>query len=349
MNKKFQFNQSFQLESGVALPGIKICYSDYGSQSANKVIWVCHALSGSSQVLDWWPGLFGENRLFDPNEYRIICANVVGSCYGSTGPGELESPTQFPLVTIKDFVKAHALLADHLKLNKIDILIGASLGGQQAVEWAITEPFRFDKLVLIATNAVHSPYARAFNEVQRLALEADITYGLKSGGEAGLKAARAIAMLSYRSYSDFDLKQGETVNKTDDYKAASYVRYQGEKFTARFNPYSYHVLSKAMDSHDILRGRAGTYQSVLSTITAKTLVIGIDSDALFPLAEQRLLAEAIPGAEFGVIESPHGHDSFLIDYGKLEHLISEFLHNNFRNFKGTQLKKTPLINQSTGE
>jgi homoserine O-acetyltransferase/O-succinyltransferase len=342
MKNLFQFNQPFTLESGRQLDGLKITYSDYGSKTAKRVIWVCHAMSGSSEVLEWWPGLFGHGQLFDPADQRIICANIIGSCYGSTGPAELDDPAQFPLITIKDLANAHALLADDLGLQKIDVLIGASLGGQQAIEWSLLQPHRFEKLILIATNAVHSPYARAFNEVQRLAIEADITYGLKNGGEAGLKAARAIAMISYRSYTDFNLKQNETANKMDDYKAASYVRYQGQKFIERFNPYSYYVLTKAMDSHDIQRGRAGSYEEILSHVKSRTLVIGIDSDSLFPLHEQRLLAGAIPNAHLGVIKSPHGHDSFLIDYEKLQNFISEFLFNEFKTYRCTQLKKTYL-------
>jgi homoserine O-acetyltransferase/O-succinyltransferase len=342
MKKLFQSNQPFILESGQELEGLKITYSDYGSKNAKRVIWACHAMSGSSEVLEWWPGLFGHGQLFDPADYRIVCANILGSCYGSTGPTELENPSQFPLITIKDIAKAHALLADELGLHKIDVLIGASLGGQQALEWSLQEPTRFEKLILIATNAVHSPYARAFNEVQRLAIEADITYGLKNGGEAGLKAARAIAMVSYRSYTDFNLKQNETVNKIDDYKASSYVRYQGQKFVERFNPYSYYVLTKAMDSHDIQRGRAGSYEEILSQVKSRTLVIGIDSDSLFPLHEQRLLAAGITNAHLGVIKSPHGHDSFLIDYEKLQNFISEFLFNEFKTYRCTQLKKTYL-------
>lgn len=338
MNKEFIYNQLFELESGKKLDGIKIAYSDYGSKNADRTIWICHALSGSSQVLDWWPGLVGDGRFFDPKKDRIICANVLGSCYGSTGPKELEIPTDFPELTVKDFVKAHQLLADELNLKKIDILIGASLGGQQALEWAIDDS-RILKLILIATNAVHSPYGIACNEAQRLALKSDQSFGKKNGGKEGLKAARAVAMLSYRSYLDFELKQSESEVKTDDYRAASYVRYQGEKFVDRFDSYSYYLLSKAMDSHDIRRGRGLTFVEVLKKITSKTLVIGIDSDSLFPISEQKLLSENISGAEFGLIESPHGHDSFLIDYEQLNSLINDFLKKSAVRKIETQLKK----------
>lgn len=338
MKSIFNYTASFVLESGQQLDKITIAYSDYGPADAARTIWVCHALSGSSEVLAWWPGLFGAGQLFDPKKDRIICANVLGSCYGTTHAGELENPLQFPVITIKDMVKAHQLLADHLGLEKIDLLIGASLGGQQALEWAVTYPDFVKELIVIAANAFHSPYARALNETQRLALEADLTFGLRNGGQAGLKAARAIAMISYRSYEDFAQKQSEKEPKSDQYRASSYVRYQGEKFVDRFNAYAYYYLSKAMDSHDILRGRSGDHAVVLSTIKARTLIIGIDSDTLFPVSEQRFLAAHIPGAEFGLITSPHGHDSFLIDYEKLNSLVHEFLQNGFKKFKPTQLK-----------
>lgn len=339
MTTIYQSGEEFKLESGHELRGIQITYSDNGPKKSGRVIWVCHALSGSSEVQTWWAGLVGEGKPFDPTVDRIICANVLGSCYGTTGPHEWERPLDFPAITVKDMVQAHDILAGHLKLQKIDVLIGASLGGQQALEWAITNPSRVQQLILIATNAVHSAYGRAFNEAQRLALRADQTFGQHHGGKAGLVAARAIAMLSYRSYTDFELKQSENELKSDGYKAASYVNYQGEKFIGRFNAYAYWYLSKAMDSHDILRGRTGSYQDVLQLIKARTLVIGINSDGLFPVSEQKFLAENIPNASFGLIESPHGHDSFLIDYLKLNKLIEDFVEQKKKVSAPTVLKR----------
>lgn len=335
----YQYDGVFGLESGAELNGLQIAYSLYGNPNADKTIWVCHALSGNSEVLDWWSGLFGEERFFQPSDYRIICANVLGGCYGTTGPSTAENPLSFPLITIKDMVKAHELLADQLGVGKIDLLIGASLGGQQALEWAITQPTRMEQLILIATNAVHSSMGRALNEAQRLAIEADLTFGLKGGGEFGLKAARAIAMLSYRSYEDFQLKQQDSPFTPEGYKGASYVRYQGEKFTQRFSAASYHTLTRAMDSHDILRGRRGSRAEVVAAVRARTLVVGIDSDALFPLDEQVFLANHIPNGELGLIHSAHGHDAFLIDYDQLESLIADFLWNEFKSYKPTSLKR----------
>lgn len=344
MDYLYYSKNSFELESGETLSELKIAYTDVGNRTNKKVIWVCHALSGNSNVFEWWPGLFGENQIFNPSEYRIICANVIGSCYGSSSPVDLENPLEFPLITIKDMVKAHQLLANALNVEKIDVLIGASLGGQQALEWNLTEPNRFNKLILIASNAQHSAYGRAFNQAQRLAIEADLTFGLKGGGEAGLKAARAIAMLSYRSYQDFEIKQNDSESKTKNFKAASYLNYQGEKFVGRFNAYAYHVLTRAMDSHDIKRDRQGNLASILSTVKSKTLVVGIDSDTLFPLQEQRLLTANIPNANLGVIKSPYGHDAFLIEYEILNQFIYEFLTNEFKTYRITTLKRKYSLN-----
>lgn len=342
MIKYFLYPNTFELESGNKLDSLKIAYSVYGDPSAKETIWVCHALSGNSLVEEWWGGLFGVNKLFDFKKYRVICANVIGSCYGTTGPDELDDPRDFPLVTVKDIVRGHQLLSDYLSVDSIDYLVGASLGGQQALEWAISQPGRIRELILIATNAQHSPFGKAFNEAQRLAIEADETYGLKGGGSKGLKAARAIAMLSYRSYADFDIKQADKGEKLDGHNASSYVRYQGEKFIDRFKVGAYYTLSKAMDTHDVGRGVESVEQA-LSLIKARTLVVGVSSDLLFPFSEQQFLADHIDGAEIGTIYSDHGHDAFLIEYEQLSNIISEFIYNDYKGFKPTVLKRVPAI------
>lgn len=340
MNNYFLYPHNFQLESGRELENLQIAYTTCGNPNAEKTIWVCHALTGNAQVMDWWSGLFGDGALFNPYEYRIVCANVVGSCYGSTGPGNYEVPLDFPLITIRDMANAHAILREYLGIEAIDILIGASLGGQQALEWAIQETDRIKSLILIATNAMHSPFGKAFNEAQRMALKADQSFGQSGGGFEGLKAARALAMLSYRSYTDFSIKQNDfdAVEKIDGFKASSYLSYQGEKFKGRFDPHAYYFLTKAMDSHNVGRGR-GAIKTALQKITARTLVVGVNSDVLFPYCEQEFLAKHIPNAELGTIESSHGHDAFLIEYRQLEILINEFLYNGFKNFKPTTLKR----------
>ncbi|MCB9224079.1 MAG: homoserine O-acetyltransferase [Crocinitomicaceae bacterium] len=336
MIQYFLYPNTFSLESGEKLEQLKIAYSIYGNPQAKETVWVCHALSGNSLVTEWWGGLFGENKRFDFSKYRVICANVIGSCYGSTGPDDLEDPSQFPLITIRDIVESFKLLRTQLNIEKIDYLIGASLGGQQALEWAIQENDKIDKLILIATNAKHSAFGIAFNEAQRLALQADPTFGKKDGGKEGLKAARAIAMLSYRSYDDFEIKQNDD-QKSDDFKASSYVRYQGEKFINRFKASAYYSITKTMDSHDVSRNR-WSLENVLKSINARTLVVGVDSDLLFPIREQEYLSEHIPNADLGIIRSKHGHDAFLIEYDQLDQIISDFIENDFNNYKPTTLK-----------
>lgn len=337
MQTHYTYPHKFRLESGAFLNSLRIAYTITGNPQANETIWVCHALTGNADVTQWWAGIFGENKLFDPDRYRIICANVIGSCYGSSGPADFSDPLQFPTLTIRDMVSAHELLRRHLQIVEIDILIGASLGGQQALEWALEAPKAIKKLILIASNAAHSPFARGFNEAQRLALASDSSFGKIGGGRKGLKAARAIAMLSYRSYDDFEIKRADTDARIADFKAASYLRYQGDKFVDRFDPYAYFTLTKAMDSHDVSRGR-GTLEMALQSVKAQTLVIGVSSDLLFPLTEQHFLAAHIPHAEFGCIESVYGHDAFLIEFDRLSALITEFLFNGFKKYKPTTFK-----------
>jgi homoserine O-acetyltransferase/O-succinyltransferase len=337
MNNYFLHHDKYILESGQSLDGLKIAYTVKGNPFADKTIWVCHALTGDSNPQEWWSGLFGLNHLFSPVDYKIVCANVIGSCYGSTGPSDEEEPLIFPDLTVRDLVGAHKLLADYLNISTVDILIGASLGGQQALEWSIDQPEFAKNLILIATNAVHSPFGIAFNEAQRIALKSDLTFGLKTGGREGLKAARAVAMLSYRSYEDFKIKQTDVERKAFGHKASSYISYQGEKFESRFNPYSYHLLTKVMDSHDVSRGRIG-FKEALSKVKAKTLVVGVSSDLLFPLSEQEFIKENIPNAQLGTIDSNYGHDAFLIEYKQLDEMISDFLFNDFKKHKPTLLK-----------
>ncbi len=340
--KTYVYDKPFVLENGQVLKEITIAYHTYGKLNADKsnVVWVCHALTANSDVADWWDGIFGEGKLLDPNKYFIICANIIGSCYGSTGPGTPLSNrrpllSSFPELTVRDLVKAHQLLRAHLNIQSIALLIGASLGGQQALEWSIIEPERIEKLILVATNAFHSPYGRAFNESQRLAIEADETFGRgMAGGKKGLIAARSIAMLSYRSYEGYYLTQSEEHHDlpVSRWKAASYQRYQGEKLARRFNAYSYYLLTLVMDSHDVGRKR-GEIKEVLSGISAKTLVVGIRSDVLFPVNEQKLLAEFIPLASFIEIDSEYGHDGFLIETDSLNEIFSSFLEQELKPLK----------------
>lgn len=337
----YKHKEALILESGETLPNLEIAYHVYGklNKRRDNVIWVSHALTASSDVFEWWKGLFGENSLFNPKDHFIVCPNILGSNYGTTNPLSTNPETgqpyylSFPRFTIRDMALIHRILADHLELEQISLLIGGSLGGQQAVEWAIAEPKRIKSLALIATNAFHSPWGIAFNESQRLAICSDETFfsETKDGGKKGLKAARSIALLSYRSYETYGTSQQEvSTDKTDNFKASSYQNYQGEKLVNRFNAYSYWYLTKAMDSHHVGRGR-GTIEEALNRVQARTIVIGITSDLLFPPEEQKFLAKHINNARYVEISSFYGHDGFLIETEILTKEIGSFLKSTPEN------------------
>lgn len=342
------YHQPFELESGATLAGLQIGFHTYGTlnQQRDNVIWVCHALTANSDVLDWWAGLFGTGFYFNPEEHYIVCANVLGSAYGTTNPLSVDPATDqsyyltFPDYTIRDVVKAHQILADSLGINDIRLLIGGSLGGQQALEWSILEPERIKNQILIATNARHSPWGIAFNESQRLALSADDTFysNTPEGGSKGLKAARSIALISYRTYQTYGQTQNEPNDDLINYRAASYQNYQGDKLVKRFNAYSYWYLSKVMDSHNVGRNRGGV-ETALAIVKANTLVIGIKSDVLFPVGEQYYLAEKINGAVFAELDSFYGHDGFLIDTEELTTIISTFFKTKTKR-KSADLQQT---------
>lgn len=305
MNPKyFKHKAGLVLESGQLLEDITIAYHTYGEYNPekNNVIWVCHALTANSDVFDWWAGLFGEEDFFNPKEHFIVCANILGSCYGSTGPLSISSKTgrpfyhDFPHLSVRDLTAAHELLRIELGIEKIHTLIGSSLGGMQALEWAYNLNGHLDHLVFLASNAQHSPWGIAFNESQRMAIANDSTWqtSTNEAGLDGMKTARSIALLSYRNYQTYQDTQSETdVDKLDDFKASSYQQYQGVKLANRFNAYSYWELSKIMDSHNIGRGRISR-TNALNQIKVKTLVIGVESDLLFPIAEQKFIAQHIP-------------------------------------------------------
>ncbi|MEN0048356.1 MAG: homoserine O-acetyltransferase, partial [Bacteroidota bacterium] len=280
----------------------------------------------------WWDGLIGEGRIFDPKDYFIICANMLGSCYGASSPNSINPSTgkaygrDFPVITVRDMVHSHQVLQQHLGIDQIRLLLGGSMGGQQALEWAIIDPDLFDRVAIFAANAKHSAWGIAFNESQRMALEADSTLytNAPDAGQKGLEAARAIAMLSYRHYDTYQSTQTDTDGRIDNFRASSYQRYQGLKLWKRFDPKAYIILGKAMDNHDVGRGRGGL-KKALQQVKSPTLVVGIQSDVLFPISEQRFIAKYIPDAQFETIDSLYGHDGFLIEYKKLTYLLEEFL------------------------
>lgn len=335
----------FPLENGEVLPEITIAYHTYGilNERKNNVVWVFHALTANSDAEDWWSGLVGEGRMIDPSQYFIVCANMLGSHYGSTSPLSINPKTgkpygtHFPLITIRDVVKAHQILAKHLNIEKIYLGLGGSMGGQQVLEWAISEPERFENIAAIACGARMSAWGIALNEAQRMAVEASLPSEaiLSSLNQAdliktlaetrGIEAARAIGMLSYRNYVSFNIRQSETSDdKMTNFTVSSYQRYQGEKLRHRFNPLSYISISRTMDSHNVGRNRGGA-EKALRKIKANTLIVGIQSDILFPKEEQAFLAAHIPASKFVLIDSPYGHDGFLIEFEQLLYLLRQFL------------------------
>ncbi len=328
----FKYPYNFSLELGSSLPFIELSYTTHGTLNADasNVLWVCHALTGTDDPLDWWDGLVGVDKYYDPKDWFIVCANVLGSHYGSINPLTVNPKTKepfyhdFPEITVRDIVNSFELLREHLQIGQIHTLIGGSLGGQQAVEWGIVNPDLAKNIILIATNAVHSPWGIAFNESQRMAIKADATWAQRhaEAGLEGMKVARSIALLSYRNYDTYDFTQARDSNdQIENFRAATYQQYQGDKLASRFNAFSYWTLSKIMDSHNVGRNR-GSISNALSKIKARTLVIGISSDILFQPNEQKFLAKYINNAEYQEINSLYGHDGFLIEYKQLKQILN---------------------------
>ncbi len=333
MLQKLTVNEPFELESGVRLPDLEIAYHTYGklNPAADNVVWICHALTANADAADWWSGMVGKGKCFDPEKHFIVCANILGSCYGTTGPlsrdenGEIYYD-RFPNVTIRDMVQAHMLLRKYLGINQIEMLTGGSIGSFQALEWAIMEPDLIRNLILIAGGAAGTPWTAGLNEAQRMAIRADKSYFSKTpdGGKEGMKAARAMALLSYRNAKAYNKTQ--PIGPEDDYrklKAITYQQYQGEKLARRFDARSYYVLTQAFDSHHAGRGRGGL-EKALASVRAKTLVVGIDTDILFPAEDQEILAKGIPGATLHWLHSDFGHDGFLLEFEALTEIIRNF-------------------------
>lgn len=327
----YHHNKALLLESGEALQKYTLAYQTFGKLNADKsnVVWVIHALTANADPTEWWPDIVSVDGAINPKEHFIICANVLGSHYGSTSPLSTNPQTgfpyyhDFPIITTRDLANTYEHLAQHLGINRIKLLVGASMGGQQAMEWAISTQISIDHLLLIATNAKHSPYGIAFNESQRMAIRADQTWqqNKNGAGMAGLEAARSIALISYRSKAGYNLTQSEQENdKIDDFKASSYQQYQGKKLSRRFNAFSYYLFTKTMDSHNVGRARSSIRQA-LSLISCKTTIIGINSDQLFTLEDAMQLHEGITDSSLVVIDSNLGHDGFLTESTQINDLI----------------------------
>ncbi|MFI3330482.1 MAG: homoserine O-acetyltransferase [Rikenellaceae bacterium] len=330
----FKYDKPFKLESGEELPSLTIAYHTFGKQNGDNVIWVAHALTANSDVADWWPHSVDEGCFLDSSKYFVICANILGSHYGTTGPLS-ENPLSgepyygsFPFITVRDMANVHFLLAEHLGITSVRALVGSSIGGFQALEMAISRPDFSEKLVLIATTARSQPWAIALNESQRMAIETDETYGDKDpdAGKKGMRVSRSIGLLSYRGSSGYNATQQEndTMYKLTGFRATTYQQYQGDKLGRRFNAYSYYRLMQAFDSHNVGRYRGGI-KNALKVIRAKTMIVGISSDILFPVSEQIFLYSNIENSDLRLLSSEFGHDGFLVEHEQLNKILIPFI------------------------
>ena len=337
MTQFYKYDNEFELESGVKLPSLTIAYDTYGvrNEDSSNVIWVCHALTANSDVADWWPHTVEEGCFLDPDKYFTVCANFLGSHYGTTGPLSQNPKTgepwygDFPRITVRDMVRAHQLLAEYLGIKRVKLLNGSSIGGFQCLEWSVMQPDFAERAAFIATTPRTKPWASAFNESQRMAIQSDPTFGERNAeaGLDGLAIARSIALLSYRGGMAYDKTQedADPDEASFERRVHSYQRYQGEKLRRRFNAYSYIRLSQAVDSHNLGRGR-GKVEDVLKQIKAKSLVVAITSDILFPPSDHQILIDNIPDVEYHLIDSDFGHDGFLVEHQQLNNILLNFLN-----------------------
>lgn len=348
----FVLKRHLMLESGRSLAQPTLHYAVYGKLNAarDNAVLICHALSGSARVGDWWPEVFAPGALLSLEHDFVICINLLGSCYGSTGPGSVDPETglvygpDFPLVSIRDNVRAQAQLLDSLGIRRLRLILGGSIGGMQALEWAINEPDRVERAAIIGV-APLSAMGLALNHAQRLAIQNDPNW---DGGyylpqrppSHGLSLARQIGMLSYKSaelfherFSRNPNRNGEDPWRLDEqgggliggrFDIAGYLDYQGERFIERFDANSYLAIMRTMDTWDPQNGYASA-REVFGRIRAKLVVIGISSDWLFPAEAVRDFAQSIQSAgvqaEYREMKSSHGHDAFLAEQSELLRLL----------------------------
>lgn len=343
------------LEGGGELPGLRLAFETWGrlAPDASNAVLVLHALTGDSHVAGpagpghptpgWWEPLVGPGRPLDTDRWFVVAPNVLGGCQGSTGPASPRPDGRgtwggaFPFLTQRDQVAAEAGLADALGIDRWALVVGGSMGGMRVVEWAVSYPERTGALLLLATTAAASAEQIAWAGVQLRAIRADPHWqggdyhDTAHGPRTGLGLARRLAHVTYRSEPELATRFGRAPQATENpwqggrYQVDSYLDHHAAKLVRRFDAASYVVLTEAMNAHDVARARGGL-PSALSRVTAPTLVAGVDSDRLYPLAQQQRLAALIPGADRArVLESPYGHDGFLIETEQVGPLIAELL------------------------
>ncbi len=343
-----------ELERGGVLPGVHVGYETWGrlNARADNAVLVEHALTGDSHVVGssgpghaspgWWDGLIGPGKPLDTRRWFVVASNVLGGCQGTTGPSTPTSDgrpwgSRFPFLTIRDQVEAEARLAAVLRIDTWAAVIGGSMGGMRALEWAVTHPSRVSRAVLLASTAYATADQIAWCEPQLLAIRSDAGfhggdyYDRESGPEAGMGIARRIAHVTYRSDRELDQRFGREPQEREQplgaggrYAVESYLDHHAGKLSRRFDANSYVVLSEAMNSHDVGRGRDGV-AAALARVTARTTVVGVDSDRLYPVRLSDELAAATPGAVQHTITSVHGHDGFLIEVDAVGRIVHEAL------------------------
>ncbi|MER5193702.1 homoserine O-acetyltransferase MetX [Streptomyces sp. NPDC002755] len=342
------------LEAGGELPGARLAFETWGRLAPDRsnAVLVLHALTGDSHVAGpaepghptpgWWDGLIGPGLALDTERWFVVAPNVLGGCQGSTGPSSTRPDGRywggaFPALTQRDQVAAEAGLADALGIDRWALVVGGSMGGMRAVEWAVSYPERTGALFLLATTAAASAEQIAWADIQLHAVRDDPHWrggdyhGTGQGPDAGLGLARRIAHVTYRSEPELQVRFGRAPQGAEDpwnggrYQVGSYLDHHAAKLVRRFDAGSYVVLADAMNRHDIGRGRGGT-RAALRRVTARTLVAGVSSDRLYPLAQQAELAAGIPAADrLRVIESPYGHDGFLVEVEQVAALVRELM------------------------
>jgi homoserine O-acetyltransferase len=339
----------FSLAGGGSLQPVTQRYAIYGeiAPARDNVILVCHALSGSARVFDWWPQLFGPGRPFDLHRFAILGINVLGSCYGSTGPGSLNPATSrpyggdFPIVSIHDMVRAQAQLLDHLGIDRLYAVVGGSIGGMQALAWATEFADRVPRCIAVGACPL-AALGLALSHIQRQAIQLDPawqagSYSPDHPPAGGLAVARALAMCTYKSPALFQHRFGRkhdrsgedpTISLGGRFDVAGYLDYQGKIFNSRFDANSYLVVSRAMDLFGLSASPDEEVRTI-QRIRARVLLVGISSDWLFPAADVRALAYRLAAlgveARYVELESPHGHDAFLADASDLIPLLTPIL------------------------
>ncbi len=353
-HRRFLAAGDLALERGGSLPGLRVAYETWGRldpDGANAVL-VEHALTGDSHVVGpagpghpspgWWEGLVGPGHAIDTDRWFVVAANVVGGCQGTTGPSSTSPDgrvwgSRFPFVTIRDQVESERVLADALGVRQWAMVIGGSMGGMRVVEWAVGHPERVARAVVLASTAAASAEQIAWCQPQLLAIRSDPHffggdyYGHERGPAEGMGVARRIAQVTYRSAAELDQRFGREAQAGEvplggggRYAVESYLDYHAGKLARRFDANSYLVLTEAMNSHDVGRGRGGV-TAALSRVRAKVTAVAVDSDRLYPADQSARLAESVPDGRLETITSPCGHDGFLIEVDQVGRIVREVL------------------------